>query len=58
MKQLRVFSVLALSLATVLLAAACGSSNESVPNDDVAVVAGQEIPREQFDALLEQTKAG
>ena len=58
MKQLRVFSVLALSLAAVLLAAACGSSDESVPNDAVAVVAGEEIPREQFDALLEQTKAG
>jgi len=58
MKQLRVFSVLALALAAVLLAAACGGSDESVPNDAVAVVAGEQIPREQFDALLEQTKAG
>jgi parvulin-like peptidyl-prolyl isomerase len=59
MKQLRLFSVLVLSFASVLLAAACGSSDsESVPDDAVAVVAGQQIPREQFDALLEQTKAG
>jgi parvulin-like peptidyl-prolyl isomerase len=59
MKQLRVFSVLVLSLLSVLVAAACGSGDgESVPNDAVAVVAGEEIPREQFDALLEQTKAG
>src|SRR5215216_545138 len=58
MKQLRVFSMLALSLVAVLVAAACGSSDESVPNDAVAVVAGQEIPREQFNALLNQTKAG
>src|SRR5215211_5298398 len=58
MKQLRVFSVLALSLLAVLAAAACGSSDESVPSDAVAVVKDQEIPREQFDALLDQTKAG
>jgi parvulin-like peptidyl-prolyl isomerase len=57
MKQLRVFSVLAVSLVSILLVAACGG-DESVPNDAVAVVAGEEIPREQFDALLEQTKAG
>jgi len=57
MKQLRVFSVLAISLVSILLVAACGGE-ESVPNDAVAVVAGEEIPREQFDALLEQTKAG
>ena len=59
MKQLRLFSVLVLSLVSVLLAAACGSSDdESVPSDAIAVVSGQQIPREQFDALLEQTKAG
>ena len=59
MKQLRVFSVLVLSLLSVLLVAACGGGDsESVPDDSIAVVAGQEIPRDQFDALLEQTKAG
>jgi parvulin-like peptidyl-prolyl isomerase len=57
MKQLRIFSVLALSLVAVLLVAACGS-NKDVPSDAVAVVAGNEIPRSQYDALLEQTKAG
>ncbi|HEV8249831.1 MAG TPA: peptidylprolyl isomerase [Gaiellaceae bacterium] len=57
MKQLRVFSVLAISLVSILLIAACGG-DEGVPSDAVAVVDGQEIPRAQFDALLQQTKAG
>ena len=57
MKQLRIFSVLAVSLVSVLLVAACGG-DEGVPSDAVAVVAGQEIPRDQYDALWEQTKAG
>jgi len=57
MKQLRIFSVLALSLVSILLVAACGG-DEDVPSDAVAVVAGQEIPRDQYDALWEQTKAG
>ena len=56
MKQLRVFSVLALSLAALLIAAACGGS-DSVPNDSVAVVAGEDIKRSDFDALLNQAKA-
>lgn len=56
MKQLRVFSVLALSLGALLVAAACGGS-ESVPNDSVAVVADQQIKRADFDALLAQAKA-
>jgi parvulin-like peptidyl-prolyl isomerase len=56
-KQLRIFSVLAVSLVSLLLAAACGG-DESVPSDAVAVVAGQQIPRDQYDALWEQTKAG
>jgi parvulin-like peptidyl-prolyl isomerase len=57
MKQLRVFSVLALSLGAVLLAAACGGGSDSVPNDSVAVVAGEDIKRSDFDALLNQAKA-
>jgi parvulin-like peptidyl-prolyl isomerase len=57
MKQLRIFSVLAVSLLSVLLVAACGGE-EGVPSDAVAVVAGEEIPRDQYDALWEQTKAG
>lgn len=57
MKQLRVFSVLALSLGAVLLAAACGGGSDSVPNDSVAVVAGEQIKRSDFDALLNQARA-
>jgi len=61
MKQLRIFSVplfvLALSLVSILLVAACGG-DEDVPSDAVAVVAGHQIPRDQYDALWEQTKAG
>jgi parvulin-like peptidyl-prolyl isomerase len=56
MKQLRVFSLLALSVSAILLAAACGGS-ESVPNDSVAVVADQDIKRSDFDAVLAQSKA-
>jgi parvulin-like peptidyl-prolyl isomerase len=57
MKQLRVFSVLALSLSALLVAAACGGGSDSVPNDSVAVVAGEEIKRADFDGLLNQAKA-
>ena len=57
MKQLRIVSVLALSLVSLLLVAACGG-DEDVPSSAVAVVAGNEIPRDQYDALWEQTKAG
>jgi parvulin-like peptidyl-prolyl isomerase len=57
MKQLRVFSVLALALGGLLLSAACGGSSESVPNDSVAVVDGNDIKRSDFDALLAQAKA-
>jgi foldase protein PrsA len=55
MKQLRVVFVLGLTLGVVLLAA-CGGS-ESVPNDSVAVVDGEQIKRSDFDALLNQAKA-
>ena len=55
MKQLRVVSLLALTLG-VLALAACGGS-ESVPNDSVAVVDGHQIKRSEFDALLNQAKA-
>lgn len=57
MKQLRVFPVLALSLAALLVAAACGGGSDSVPNDSVAVVAGEQIKRAEFDALLNQARA-
>ena len=55
MKQLRVVSVLALTLG-VLALTACGGS-ESVPNDSVAVVDGEHIKRSEFDAVLNQAKA-
>jgi parvulin-like peptidyl-prolyl isomerase len=58
MKQLRVLSVLTVALASILLAAGCGGSDGDVPSDAVAVVDGQEIPRDQYDQLWEQTKAG
>jgi parvulin-like peptidyl-prolyl isomerase len=57
MKQLRVFSVLAVSLLAVLAVAACGGGSQSVPKDAVAVVDGQAISRADYDALWERTKA-
>jgi foldase protein PrsA len=44
--------------ALVLLAAACGGSSGSgdVPSDAVAVVNGQPIPQESWDALMTQTR--
>lgn len=56
MKQPRVLFVLVLSVAAVLVAAACGGG-QSVPKDAVAVVDGQEITRAEYDALWERTKA-
>ena len=48
------------ALSSVLLAAlvlaGCGGSDESVPADAVAVVAGEEIPRSDYEALVAQTR--
>jgi foldase protein PrsA len=57
MKILRLLVLLA-ALALALLAAGCGGGDDKVPADAVAVVDGDEIPRTQYEALLEQAKKG
>jgi foldase protein PrsA len=48
------------ALLVALLVAGCGggdaTSSDDVPSDAVAVVDGREIPRTQFDTLIEQAK--
>ena len=44
------------ALLAVLALAACGSSDERVPADAVAVVDGEEIARSDFEALIAQAK--
>ncbi|MBA2460890.1 MAG: peptidylprolyl isomerase [Actinobacteria bacterium] len=44
------------ALLLALLVAGCGGGDDDVPADAVAVVDGREIPRSDFDALLEQAK--
>lgn len=48
-----------LSLVTlgVLVAAGCGGGGTKVPNDAVAVVAGQTVPRAELDQLLDRARA-
>ena len=49
--------LIGLCAALVLVVAACGDSGpRAVPDDAVAVVGGQTITKEQWDALIAQTK--
>ena len=58
MKIFRLLGLLA-ALALALLAAGCGGGgDDKVPADAVAVVDGDEIPRAQYETLLEQAKKG
>jgi foldase protein PrsA len=45
-----------ISLLALLAAAGCGGGSGSVPNDAVAVVDGENVPRSQYDALITQAK--
>ena len=40
----------------LLVAAGCGGGGGSVPSDSVAVVDGENVPRTQYDQLIEQAK--
>jgi parvulin-like peptidyl-prolyl isomerase len=57
MKIFRLLVLLA-ALALALLAAGCGGGDDKVPTDAVAVVDGDEIPRTEYEQLLEQAKKG
>ncbi len=45
-----------ISVLALLAAAGCGGGGGSVPEDAVAVVDGQDVPRSQYDALITQAK--
>lgn len=51
-----VFVLLVAALAAVVLTG-CGGGEEGVPDDSIAVVGDQEVPKAEFDALLAQAKA-
>jgi foldase protein PrsA len=55
MKPARVIVSLLIALV-VVVSAACGGSDESVPNDAVAVVAGTPVTKAELDALLARAK--
>jgi parvulin-like peptidyl-prolyl isomerase len=56
MKPMRIALPLVLVLLGVLVAAGCGSSDQSVPSGSVAVVDGTEISQAELDALLGRAK--
>jgi foldase protein PrsA len=56
MKRARLIAVISVAIAGVALASGCGSSNQSVGANDVAVVGKQTISKEQFDKLIDQAK--
>jgi parvulin-like peptidyl-prolyl isomerase len=58
MRRLRFFLFLAAVLGIVATGCSGGDDEESVPNDAVAVVGDNEIPKAEYDALLAQAKAG
>ena len=55
MKPTRIALIVLVAFA-VLVAAACGSSKESVPPDAVAVVDGTPVTKAELDGLLERAK--
>jgi parvulin-like peptidyl-prolyl isomerase len=56
MKRTPVIALLAVLIAVAALSAGCGSENQSVGANDVAVVGEQSISKNEFDRLMEQAK--
>jgi parvulin-like peptidyl-prolyl isomerase len=56
MKRAQLIALLAVGLVAAFIAAGCGSSNESVGANDVAVVGDQPITKDQFDELINRAK--
>jgi parvulin-like peptidyl-prolyl isomerase len=56
MKATRLIAVVAVAIAASAFAAGCGSENQSVGANDVAVVGDQTISKDQFDRLMDQAK--
>jgi peptidyl-prolyl cis-trans isomerase C len=56
MKRAQLIALIALGLLAAFVAAGCGSENQSVGANDVAVVDGTSISKEQFDQLLDRAR--
>ena len=56
MKRAQLIALIAVGLVAAFVAAGCGSDNESVGANDVAVVGEQPITKEQFDQLLDRAR--
>jgi parvulin-like peptidyl-prolyl isomerase len=56
MKRAELIAIIAVGLLAAFVAAGCGSENESVGANDVAVVGDQPITKEQFDQLLDRAR--
>jgi parvulin-like peptidyl-prolyl isomerase len=56
MKRAPLIALIALGLLGAFVAAGCGSENESVGANEVAVVDGTPITKEQFDTLLDRAR--
>jgi peptidyl-prolyl cis-trans isomerase C len=56
MKRAQLIALIALGLVAAFIAAGCGSENESVGANEVAVVDGTPITKEQFDQLIDRAR--
>ena len=56
MKRAQLIALLAVGLLAAFVAAGCGSDNQSVGANDVAVVGDEPITKEQFDQLLDRAR--
>jgi foldase protein PrsA len=57
MKPTRIVAAAVLVALVAIVATACGSSDSSVPSDDVAVVDGAPVTKAQLDGLIARAKA-
>lgn len=56
MKRAPLIALLAVGLLAAFVAVGCGSENQSVGANDVAVVGDQSITKEQFDELIDRAR--
>jgi len=56
MKRLHLIPLLVVGLVAAFIAAGCGSENQSVGANDVAVVGDRSITKEEFDQLIDRAR--
>jgi parvulin-like peptidyl-prolyl isomerase len=56
MKRFHLIALLAVGLVAAFIASGCGSENQSVGANDVAVVGDEPITKEQFDKLMDRAR--